>query len=249
MSDDLAPIEQLPMPRHVAIIMDGNGRWARQHGKSRSFGHIRGAERVRPLVEESMRLGIEALTVFSFSTENWARANDEVQTLMDLYVRYLVQQREDLAANNIRLLHIGRRGNLPQQVLLQLDKTVAATAACTGFKFAVAIDYGSRAEITDAVRDIARQVQRGSLSPDEIDEQLISDHLDTAGLPDPDLLIRTAGEMRLSNYLLWQISYAELYVADVCWPDFDIAQYHQALRAYAARQRTFGATPTPTPGS
>jgi len=237
------PIETLPKPRHVAIIMDGNGRWAKRRGKSRSFGHTRGAERVRPLVEESDRLGVEALTLYSFSTENWARSSDEVQTLMDLYVQYLATERDDLAANNVKLIHLGRRDGLPPQVLDELDRTLEATSHCTGIRLAVALNYGSRAEITDAVKAIADQVARGELLPGAIDEQLISDHLDTAGLPDPDLLIRTAGEMRLSNYLLWQVSYAELYVSDACWPDFDITEYHKALRAYAARKRNFGAVP------
>jgi undecaprenyl diphosphate synthase len=229
------------LPQHVAIIMDGNGRWAQAQNKDRSYGHIRGAQMVRPIVEESARLGIKVLTLYSFSTENWSRSSDEVQCLMDLYVQYLIAQRDELAANNVRLLHIGRREGLPQQLLDQLDRTCAATSGNTGMTLAVALNYGSRLEITDAVRQIASEVKAGRLDPQQITERTISNHLNTAGLPDPDLLIRTAGEMRLSNYLLWQISYAEFYVAEVCWPQFDVAQYHLALQAYARRKRKFGA--------
>ena len=229
------------LPRHVAIIMDGNGRWAVAQEKDRTFGHRRGAQAVRPIVEESARLGLEALTLYSFSTENWTRSSHEVQFLMNLYVEYLLREREQLAQNNIRFVQIGRREGLPGDVLDELDRAVEMTADNTGLTLALAINYGSRGEITDAVRAIAHKVRDGRLEPDAIDERTITDHLYTAGLPDPDLLIRTAGEMRLSNYLLWQISYAELYVADVCWPDFDIAHFHTALKNYAHRQRKFGA--------
>ncbi len=232
------------LPRHVAVIMDGNGRWAKAQGRDRSYGHRRGAEMVRPIVEECVRLGIDALTLYSFSTENWARSPDEVQYLMQLYVEYLVSQREDLVKNNVRFVHVGRREGLPGDVLRELDRTIEATADCTGMALAAALNYGSRDEITDAVRHIARRVERGELRADDITAQTISDHLYTAGLPDPDLLIRTAGEMRVSNYLLWQISYAELYVADACWPEFDLEQFHAALRAFAGRKRNFGAVTT-----
>ena len=234
------------LPRHVAIIMDGNGRWAQAQGQPRTYGHAAGANTVRTVVEESGRLGIDYLTLYSFSTENWSRSPEEVSFLMSLYVQHLVGERDELMRNNVRIIQIGRREGLPQQVLDEMDRTMAMTAKNTGLTVAVAVNYGSRSEITDAVRAIAQQVKSGTLEPEEISEQTIADHLYTAGMPDPDLLIRTAGEMRLSNYLLWQISYSELYVADVCWPDFDAAAYHQALAAYAGRKRKFGAVPEPT---
>lgn len=230
-----------PLPRHVAIIMDGNGRWAQAQGKSRTFGHRTGGERIRPLVTECATLGIEVLTLYSFSTENWTRAQEEIDFLMGLYVEYLIAERDELNNNNIRFVQIGRRAGLPDEVLEELDKTVELTKDNTGLTLALALNYGSRMEITDAVRDIAQQVKAGKLDPSAINEEAISSHLYTAGLPDPDLLIRTAGEMRLSNYLLWQISYAELYVTDVCWPEFDLPQLHLALEAFANRKRKFGA--------
>jgi undecaprenyl diphosphate synthase len=231
------------LPRHIAIIMDGNGRWALARGKDRTHGHRQGGERIRPLVTECARLGLEALTLYSFSTENWTRSQEEIDFLMSLYVEYLIAERGELHGNNIRFVQIGRRDGLPQQVLDELDQTVELTKGNTGLTLALALNYGSRMEITDAVRDIARKVKDGSLDPDAITEDTITNHLYTAGLPDPDLLIRTAGEMRLSNYLLWQISYAELYVTDICWPEFDVTQLHKALEAYARRKRKFGGVP------
>ncbi len=223
--------------------MDGNGRWARARGKDRTVGHREGGERIRPLVTQCAKMGIEVLTLYSFSTENWTRSKEEIDFLMDLYVEYLIAERGELHSNNIRFVQIGRREGLPQKVLGELDQTVDLTKDNTGMTLALALNYGSRSEIADAVQAIARKVKDGSLAPDAIDEQTVSNHLYTAGLPDPDLLIRTAGEMRLSNYLLWQISYAELYVTDVCWPEFDIPQLHKALDAYAARKRKFGSVP------
>ena len=228
------------LPRHVAIIMDGNGRWAQAQGKSRTFGHRTGGERIRPLVTECATLGIEVLTLYSFSTENWTRAQDEIDFLMGLYVEYLIGERDELHGNNIRFVQIGRRAGLPEDVLNELDKTVELTKDNTGLTLALALNYGSRMEITDAVRDIAQQVKAGTLDPDAITEDTVTRHLYTAGLPDPDLLIRTAGEMRLSNYLLWQISYAEIYVTDICWPEFDVPQLHLALESFANRKRKFG---------
>ncbi len=229
------------LPRHIAIIMDGNGRWARAQGKDRSYGHRKGGECIRPLVTECAKLGIEALTLYSFSTENWTRDQEEIDFLMGLYVEYLIAERGELDKNNIRFVQLGRRDGLPQEVLDELDRTVDLTKNNTGLTLALALNYGSRMEIADAVRDIADKVKAGSLDPKSITEQTISDHLYTAGLPDPDLLIRTAGEMRLSNYLLWQISYAEIYVTDICWPEFDVPQLHIALDAFAKRKRKFGA--------
>ncbi len=228
------------LPRHLAVIMDGNGRWATARGRSRSAGHRAGAEAVRPIVTHCAKLGLEALTLYSFSTENWSRSHDEVNFLMDLYVAYLLSERPLFLENNVRFIQIGRREGLPPEVLDELDATAAMTQHHTGLTLALAINYGSRAEITDAVRAIARKVRAGELDPGDITPDTVSGHLYTAGLPDPDLLIRTAGEMRLSNYLLWQLSYAELYVADVCWPDFDVRELDKAFDAYASRQRKFG---------
>lgn len=229
------------LPKHLAIIMDGNGRWATARGMNRSKGHVAGADAVRPIVTHCSDLGLEALTLYSFSTENWTRSHDEVSFLMDLYCEYLISERPLFIENNVRFKQIGRREGLPQRVLDELDATAALTEHHTGLTMSLAINYGSRAEITDAVQTIAKQVQAGTLAPEAITPDTIGSHLYTAGLPDPDLLIRTAGEMRLSNYLLWQLSYAELYVADVCWPDFDVEELDKAFTAYADRTRKFGA--------
>lgn len=229
------------LPRHLAVIMDGNGRWAQARGLNRSAGHRKGADRVLPLVETCSNLGIEALTLYSFSTENWTRSHDEVSFLMDLYVEYLIAQRPQLMENNIRFRQIGRREGLPEQVLEELDRSTDMTAHHTGLTLCLAINYGSRAEITDAVQAIAKRVKAGDLEPGEITPQTISDELYTTGLPDPDLLVRTAGELRLSNYLLWQLSYAEIYVTDTCWPDFDDAELQKAFAAFKGRTRKFGA--------
>ena len=237
-SDGNAP---KPHPRHVAIIMDGNGRWAQARGLPRSAGHRKGADRVPPLVEACSDLGLEALTLYSFSTENWARDHEEVSFLMDLYVEYLRAQRPQLMDNNIRFRQLGRREGLPPAVLDELDKSTEMTAAHSGLTLCLAINYGSRAEITDAVQNIARRVRDGQLSPESITSNLISAELYTAGLPDPDLLIRTAGEMRLSNYLLWQLSYAEIHVTDTCWPDFDRVELEKAFDVFRCRTRKFGA--------
>jgi undecaprenyl diphosphate synthase len=228
-------------PRHIAIIMDGNGRWAIERKLPRIAGHRAGAGSVRAIVTEAARLGLKALTLYSFSMENWKRPTTEVDALMELYLEYLAKERQELLDNNIQFRQIGRREGLPASVLHAVDDTIAATSHCTGTTLALALNYGSRAEITDAVQAIARKIEAGSLSPEQIDEQTISDHLYTAGLPDPDLLIRTAGELRVSNYLLWQISYAEIHVTDRYWPDFTVTDLHEAIRDYAGRNRRFGA--------
>jgi undecaprenyl diphosphate synthase len=238
-----APSLEIPterLPRHVAIIMDGNGRWARQRGLPRFAGHRAGAKSVRLIVEECARLKLKQLTLYSFSTENWNRPADEVAMLMDLYVEYMRSQRQLLIENNIQFVQIGRREGLPAPVLEELERTLEATRANTGMTLCLAINYGSRMEITDAVRAIADKVQSGALAPAQISEQTIGDHLYTAGMPDPDLLVRTAGEMRISNYLLWQISYAEFYVTDVAWPEFSIQELHKALRNFVGRNRRYG---------
>lgn len=229
------------LPRHIAVIMDGNGRWAQTRGKPRMFGHQQGAKTVRAIVTECARLELDVLTLYSFSIENWKRPAEEVDFLMDLYVEYLQAERDTMIENNVKFAQIGRREGLPARVIDELDRTIELTRDHTGLTLVLAINYGSRAEITDAVRAIARQVERGELSPDAIDEATIDAHLYTHRWPDPDLLIRTAGEMRVSNYLLWQISYAELYVSDVCWPDFSVDELHAALREYARRVRKYGA--------
>ena len=229
------------LPRHIAIIMDGNGRWAQDQGKPRIFGHQQGAKAVRAIVTECARLELDVLTLYSFSMENWKRPADEIEFLMGLYVEYLIAERRELMDNNVRFVQIGRRQGLPQRVLDELDETIHTTAANTGLTLALAINYGSRTEILDAVRAIAAKASEGTLDPAAINETTISNHLYTAGLPDPDLLIRTAGERRVSNYLLWQISYAELYISEICWPQFEVTHLRQAIRDYAGRQRRYGA--------
>ncbi len=233
-------------PRHIAIIMDGNGRWAVRRGLERIRGHQQGAESVRAVVTECANLrkhhgGPDFLTLYSFSMENWKRPANEVTFLMQMYIDYLRQERPTMMENNIRFRQIGRLENLPDPVLDEVNITLEETKNNTGLTLVLALNYGSRAEITDAVRAIAEKVKSGQLDPRNIDEQIIGAHLYTAGMPDPDLLIRTAGEMRISNYLLWQISYAELYVSDVLWPDFREDNLHQAIGAFASRNRRFGA--------
>jgi len=232
------------LPRHVAIVMDGNGRWAERRGKSRTFGHARGAEGVLAIVERCADLGIEALTLYALSSENLLRRPaDEVDCLMGLYEQYLASERQKLIDNNLRFRHVGRRAGLADSVLRELDRCVAATAENTGLTLCLALNYGARQELTEAVRRIAAEAAAGRLDPLAIDERTIDGQLDTAGLPDPDLLIRTAGEMRVSNFLLWQISYAEIYVTPTLWPDFDVAELHRALDDYRRRTRRFGAVP------
>lgn len=221
--------------------MDGNGRWASQRKMPRVAGHRQGAKSVREIIIASGRLGLEALTLYSFSIENWKRPAEEVGALMDLYLEYLRKERQELLDNNVRFLQIGRREGLPEEVLDIVDDVTDATSHCTGLTLVLALNYGSRTEITDAVQSIARKVKAGTLDPESITQETLSNHLYTAGLPDPDLLIRTAGEMRVSNYLLWQISYAELYVTGVFWPDFRIEDLHDAIREYARRDRRYGA--------
>ncbi len=241
--DDLPPDK---FPRHIAIIMDAHGRWAVRRGLERVRGHREGARTVRDIVTEAARLrkehgGPDFLTLYSFSVENWKRPIDEVSFLMTMYIEYLQKERATMMENNIRFRQIGRLENLPDPVLEEVNRTLEETKHNDGLQLVLALNYGSRTEITDAVREIARKVKEGELRPDEIEEQTISDHLYTAGWPDPDLLIRTAGEMRVSNYLLWQISYAELFVSDVLWPEFGVDDLHTAIRAFASRNRRFGA--------
>ncbi len=228
------------LPRHVAIIMDGNGRWAQQRGLPRIEGHRNAGTAVRETVTQCARLGLRALTLYSFSLENWKRPQDEVAGLMDLYARYLVSERREILDHNVRVMQIGRREGLPPRVLAELDETERLSRDNTGLTLCLALNYGARTEIIDAVRALARQVAAGALHPEQIDEACMSAALYTRGLPDPDLVVRTAGEMRISNFLLWQISYAELYVTPVLWPDFRREDLNQALQAFAARERRFG---------
>jgi undecaprenyl diphosphate synthase len=227
-------------PSSVAIIMDGNGRWARQKGLRRSAGHRAGAPVVEKIITDAAQLGLSALTLYSFSIENWRRPREEIDALMHLYAEYLASQRPNLDRHNIRLRHLGRREGLPPSVLRELDESLRASAGNTGMYLCLALNYGSRAEIVEAVRRIGAEVAAGKLDPKAIDEKAVAAHLDSAGIADPDLLVRTAGELRVSNFLLWQISYAEIYVTDVLWPDFDLDEFHRAIQAYAARHRRFG---------
>lgn len=227
--------------------MDGNGRWAKARGRPRIEGHEQGAKKVRSIVTHCARLGIETLTLFSFSTENWKRPRDEVDFLMRLYVRYLIAERETIMENDVRFVHVGRREGLPESVLSEMDRTVEMSSGNGGLKLCLALNYGSRDEIVDAVRSVASDVKAGRIELADIDEALVSSSLYTAGLTDPDLLIRTANERRVSNFLLWQISYAEIHVSKVFWPDFAPANLDEAIRDFAGRQRRYGDVVAPTP--
>jgi len=233
-------LDRNALPRHVAIIMDGNGRWANARGLPRIAGHKAGADTVDRITTECARLGLDALTLYSFSSENWKRPVDEVEALMTLCRAHLVDQRDRMIEHGIRFRRIGRRDGLPHAVLDAADACEEATARGTGLTLCLALNYGARAEIADAARRLAVAVRDEGLDPAEIDEARLSNALDTHGLPDPDLLIRTAGEMRLSNFLLWQISYAELVVTDVAWPDFGVDELHDTFRTFAGRSRRFG---------
>ena len=235
-----AGLAEETMPRSVAIIMDGNGRWARKRALPRTAGHMQGAETVSRIVREAARLGLSALTLYSFSIENWSRPRDEVNTLMHIYAEHLIRERPLVISYDLRVRHFGRRDGLPQSVLDELDESCRVSSENSGMFLALALNYGSRVEMTDAIRALACRVADGQVDPAEIDQQMISESLDSAGMPDPDLLIRTSGEMRLSNFLLWQLSYAEFYVTDVYWPDFSLDEFHKALRSYGSRHRRFG---------
>jgi undecaprenyl diphosphate synthase len=220
--------------------MDGNGRWARSRGWERTRGHREGAESVRAVTRESSRLGIEALTLFAFSADNWRRPRLEVSFLMHLLERYLVGERGEIMENSIRLNAIGEVSMLPARVRAELERTIAMSRDNQGLVLTLALNYGGRQEIVRAVRRIAGEVRAGRLAPDSIDADLLSRNLDTAGLPDPDLVIRTGGEMRLSGFLLWQVEYAEIWVTQKPWPEFREADLHAALQAFAGRERRFG---------
>ncbi len=229
------------IPRHIALIMDGNGRWAKKRNLPRFEGHRQGAKIVEEIVQHCVDMGIECLTLYSFSMQNWKRPSAEVDFLMQLHSRYLVEIRPTLMRNNVKLAHLGSPGKLPEMVTDALQETISLTRDNTGMILAWALNYGSRSEIVRAVRQIARQCTQGSLEADDIDEQTIADNLYTASLPDPDLLIRTSNEMRISNFLLWQLSYAEFYVTETLWPDMEKSDIEKAILAYAKRSRRFGA--------
>ncbi|UUO05692.1 isoprenyl transferase [Blastopirellula sp. J2-11] len=228
------------LPRHIAVIMDGNGRWAQRQGLPRVEGHRRGVTSVRRTTEECARLGIEQLTLYCLSSENWKRPQYELDFLMHLLEQYMIEERSTIMANNIQVRIIGRRDGIPEQVQHEMDRTIELSAANTGTTLCLAINYGGRGEMVDAVRKMASAAVAGTLEPAKITEDDIAAHLYTAGMPDPDLLIRTAGEMRISNFLLWQISYAELWVTQQCWPEFCEETLHQAIRDFAGRDRRFG---------
>jgi len=235
---DYVPVDK--RPRHIAVIMDGNGRWAQRRGLPRIEGHRRGVASVRRTTEECTRLGIEQLTLYCLSSENWKRPQPELDFLMHLLEQYMIEERSTIMEQNIRVSVIGRREGIPEEVLREMDKTVAMTRDNSGLRLCLAINYGARAEMVDAVRRIAQEVKAGNISPGQLTEETLGAHLYTAGMPDVDLLIRTAGEMRVSNFLLWQISYAEIWVTEACWPEFDERQLRLAIRDFAARDRRFG---------
>ena len=237
---DVRAGERPAVPRHVAVIMDGNGRWAQRQGLPRIEGHRRGVATVRRITEHAARQGIEQLTLYCLSSENWRRPQTELSFLMHLLEQYMIEERSLLMRQRIRLAMIGRRAGIPDETLAALDRTVELCAANDGMRLCLAINYGARGEITDAARRLACDAAAGRLDPTPLDEASFADRLDTAGMPDPDLLIRTAGEMRISNFLLWQISYAELWVTDVTWPDFAEQHLDAAIAAFAARDRRFG---------
>jgi undecaprenyl diphosphate synthase len=239
-SSQLSAQAKSSLPAHVAIIMDGNGRWAKQRNLPRVEGHRNGAESVRAVVRAAGEIGIKYLTVYAFSMENWTRPKEEVDTLMKYLDRYLRNEVGELQKNNVRLEVIGQIYRLPEFVQDQLKKTITLLQKNKGLTLVLALSYGARTEIVEGIRSIAAKVKQGKLDPEEIDEQTVAQHLYTKGIPDPDLLIRTSGEMRVSNFLLWQISYAELVVTPTLWPDFRRPQFFEALEEYARRHRRFG---------
>lgn len=228
------------LPKHVAIIMDGNGRWAKKQGKNRIFGHRNGVRAVREASETCAELGVKHLTLYAFSTENWARPQAEVNALMELLVRTIQGEVKTLQKNNIRLLTIGNLSQLPERSQVRLKEAMEATKDNTRMDLILALSYSSRWELTQAMKEIAGKVKAGTLDPDTIDEQLISDHLSTKGIPDPELMIRTSGEQRISNFLLWQLAYAELHFTEVLWPEFRKEHLYEALISYQQRERRFG---------
>lgn len=228
------------LPKHIAIIMDGNGRWAKGRGLSRIRGHVKGVDAVREITTECAKRHIEQLTLYAFSKENWSRPKYEVEILMRLLKRYLVRERPTIQENNIRFAVIGQIEGLPKNIQREIETNIEESKSNTGTILCLALNYGGRAEIVDAAKTLAADVVNGRLSIDEIDENVFKHHLYTSGMSDPDLLIRTGGDMRISNFLLWEISYAELWVTPVCWPDFKKEHLLEAIKAYSQRERRFG---------
>ncbi len=237
---DLATLDSERLPRHIAIVMDGNRRWARQHGLRALLGHRRGAETTRTIIETSSNLGIAHLTLYTFSTENWNRSPAEVRGLMKLIEDNLRRELPELHANRVQIRHLGRRQQLPSSLLVALDEAIAITRNNDGLVLHLAVNYGGRTELVDATRSLARQVARGELRPDDIDEAALARALYTSDTPDPDLFIRTGGEQRISNFLPWQIAYAELWITPTLWPEFGKDAFLQALHEFQARERRFG---------
>jgi undecaprenyl diphosphate synthase len=239
---ELNGLDKSRLPQHVAIIMDGNGRWAKLRGKNRIEGHRRGKTSVRVIVEMSRKIGIRYLSLYAFSTENWFRPHDEVDALMGLLEHYLAAEQAKMMRYGIRLVAIGDRSRLPSNVRSTLEKVIHLTCENQRMTVLLALSYSGRDEIVRMAKEMARQTRDHKLDPEEIDEQMVAAHLDTNGVPDPDLLIRTSGEMRISNFYLWQIAYSELYVTPTLWPDFREREYLQALLDYQRRRRRFGRT-------
>ena len=239
-AEDSQAVDAGVLPRHVAIIMDGNGRWAQRKGMPRIEGHRNGVKTVRKIVRAAAKAGVEYLTLYCLSSENWKRPPAELSFLMFLLKKYLIDERKEILQQKLQFHTIGRTEELSEGILDEINKTKELSAENTGMTLCLALNYGARGEIIDAVRKLAEQVERGELRPEQIDEQLLSNSLDTAGMPDPDLVIRTAGEMRISNFLLWQISYSELWVTDKHWPEFTEADFHQAMQDYIKRDRRYG---------
>ncbi len=240
--EDFQALDLIPerIPKHVAIIMDGNGRWAQSRGLPRIEGHRRGVDSVRTVVEECARMGLEQVTLYCFSSENWKRPRPELDLLMSLLQRFVVAERDEIMRQDIRFSTIGRKDRIGGRILKEVNKTIEMSCNNPGMRLCLALDYGARDEMVQAVKAISEKVKSGAFEPDQIDEQTISDHLYTAGMGDPDLVIRTAGEMRVSNFLLWQISYAELWVTEKCWPDFRQSELFEAFRDFGGRERRFG---------
>ncbi len=236
----LSDIDLERVPSHVSIIMDGNGRWAQARGLDRSKGHVAGVDSLRETVTTSVRLGLDALSVYAFSTENWRRPQREVDLLMHLFATTLVKELPLFHQENVRLRFLGDLEALPKKTYDVFQRGLDETSGHTGMTFALAVNYGSRAEIARACRQIADEVATGIIDASAIDEQVVAEHLYTTGMPDPELLIRTSGELRLSNYLLWQLAYTEFYVTDMMWPDFDRWEFLRAVRAFQSRNRRFG---------
>jgi undecaprenyl diphosphate synthase len=233
-------LDQNRLPKHVAVIMDGNGRWAKKQGLPRIMGHRRGVDALKKLLRCCKDWGIPALTAYAFSTENWGRPLEEVDFLMTLFERVLRRELDEMLQEDVKIQFVGNLAALPRSLQAEIERSVTKTQNNLGIRFTVATNYGGRQEILDACRAIASQVQQGLLELDQIDEALFSRHLYTASVGDPDLLIRTSGEMRISNFLLWQLAYAEFYITETLWPDFDRTEFHRALSAYQKRDRRFG---------